>query len=582
MSHPSRKFFLVMLAIFALAMSLSLTACSDDDPVTPPVDGEDPPVEDTEGPILVATNPDSESTNLNVDRTLYGYFSEPLDPDSLEGNITLSTGTITDLVLFDGTEVEIHHEDWNPGDQVTLTFAVGLTDTLGNHLAEEISARFWVDTDDVSVLETTPVDEAVDVLRNAPVAIKFNHRMVVASLESGITASIPGKGDLTFTIDDMDHNVYNLVFDDMIQEDTHVTITVGTDCESWNDGNLLEDYIFSYDTGTDLDETAPELVGFIPASGMEIGTNTSTLQIEFNEPIGDEDIEVIRIDLLTILALELTDFQGSWNASKTIMTFALATPLAPGTEMTLQLGDFSDQFGNVNNSHPTWNVTVAGTADHFPVNEEFVFVYENHEDDNEGHVYDFEEKVHCEWGTGDSFRRKMYDDDLEAWNEWDNLVRTDSAIMWEGMREFDDGEDEDLVFNTPVQILNRPTVPASWNGDVEVTTDGGVLDVSYTVAVLQEVSDYPYHNSPGKANSLLKFKMSGGAKPSSMIVFWPNCRIVAQEIEVRQGETFLFTETDTMVYCPGFGLIKEMGHEYEHEEGGEYHTTSDLNNLEYF
>lgn len=581
MSHPSRKLFLVMLAIFALAMSLSLTACSDDDDPTVPGGGGETPEGDTTAPVLITSDPDPESTNLEVNRTISAFFSEPLDFDSLAGNITLSTGTITDLVLVGGNEVEIRHEDWNPGDMVTATFAVGISDTSGNNMAEEVSYRYWVDSDDVLVLETTPADEAVDVLRNAPVSIKFNKQMSVASLATGISATIPGKGALTFTIDSQGNNVYNVVFDDTIPEDTHVMIVVSTDCQSWNDGVLTEEYSFSYDTGADLDETAPELVGFTPASGTVIDPSTSALQIEFSEPVGDEHLEVIRIDLLTILGMELADMEGSWNVDKTVMTFTLGGPLQAGVEMTLQLGDFSDQAGNVNSSNPTWNVTVAGTADHYPVDDTFVYIFENFVEDSDGDVYDYTEAFHLEWGTGENFRRKEFDFDLEVWNEWENLIRTSSAIQLNGFREFRGGVGEDVVFDNPVQILNHPTVTASWTGSVEVTTGDGVMNVEFDGEVLPDVSDFPTFFGR-KSGLLAGTKFANTAKVVQLDVFWPNCRSVVEEIEGSVSGDLMFTETDTLVYCPGFGLIKEMSLEIQHDDGRESHRISNLYSLELF
>ncbi len=579
MSHSSRKLFLMSLGILVLVFGLSLTACSDSDDPTEPGGGDDTPAGDTTAPLLVSTNPDPESTGVLVDGVISAFFSEPLDPDSLDGNITLSTGTITDLVLVGGNEVEIRHEDWNEGDQVTVTFATGLADTAGNNFAEAVSYRYWVETSTVMVLETTPENGATDVLRNAPVHIKFSHEMRISSLETGITVSIPGKGDLTFSVEGTGNNTYAIIFDDTIPEDTHVMFTLSTTCETWDDEFLAEEYTFAYDTGADLDETPPEILSFDPAVGSEISPASNTLQITFSEPINGDGLEFLSGDLLTLLAMELADVYGGMNPERTVLTITFASPLPTGIEMSLDFGDFTDQSGNTNNSHPLWNVTVSGDADHYPVNEMLVYEFSILEHDGEGNYHDDLEFNHHQWVDSSNFRNRRFDQDLEVWNEWDSMIRTSNSVELTGFREMHDGVGEDVAFDNPVKILNHPTVTASWDGSVQVVTGEGTMDVDFAVEVLPEVADFPVvFDAKGGFMSNLRLPDLGSKTQPEM--FWPNCRSVVQRIEGSVGGELMFTETDTMVYCPGFGLVKEMGHDVRlEEEEEESFSTKDLTGL---
>ncbi len=570
MNFFSRRLFLMSLAILMLALSLSLTACSDSDDPVDPGSGQTP-AGDTTAPLLLTSRPNPELTELDPGQTISAFFSEVLDPSSLDGNITMSTGTISDLVLVDGSIVQISHDDWNAGEQVLVTFATGLADTSGNHLAEEVTFRYWVESDVVRVLETTPADGSTDVLCNAPVPIKFSHQMLASSLETGITATIPGKGDLDFTISRMQNNVYQVIFDDTLPEDTHVMFTVGTTCETWNGEFLAEEYSFSFDTGVDLDETSPEIVSFVPASGSEISTASNTLQITFNEPVGPENFDIIGSDLLTLLAIELSGSFGIWNADQTVITFVFKAPIAAGVEMTLNFGDFQDLQGNVNSSRPTWNVTVAGTPDHFPVDERIVHIFSLFENDGHGNFIKDGEYRHNLWMDSSRFRHRTFDFDLSVWNEWDNIVRTNNGIEWDGFRELVGGVGEDVLFDHTVKILNHPTVTASWDGSVEVSTPGGTLDVVYDLEVLPDVSDYPAILG-GKGDFMANFQFAGSAAKPGLELFWPNCRSVVQHLEASMEGELSFTETDTLIYCPGFGLIMEMTHHVEADGGDETHS----------
>ncbi len=582
MSLSNRKFFLVMLAIMSLVLSLGLTACSDDDsPGDPAGGGGDTPDVDTTAPVLLNSDPSPEVADMATDQIISAYFSEPLDPASLEGNITISTGTLTDLVLVGGTEVEIRHEDWNEGDHVVVNFGVGLADTSGNHLAQEASFRYWVETDSIMILETTPEDGATDALRNTPITLKFNKAMISNTLEKGITVEIPGKAELLFSVESAGNQTYNIILEDTVPEDTHVMITVGTDCESW-DGNLEEEYSFSYDTGSDLDSTPPELLGFIPASGSEISMSTNTLQIMFSEPVADTRLEIVRIDLVTILALELAEVSGSWNPDKTIMTFTFATPLAPGLEMTMQLDDFHDAAGNINDSHPTWTATVSGTADYYPVSELFAYTFFTHEEDDQGEWHEFQETYSFDLGAGDDFRRKRYDGELGVWNEWDNMSKTSTGILLDGFRELRGGVGEDVTFSNPVKILNRPTVAASWTGNVDVTSGEDVLNVVFSAEVLPDLVDYPVFMGGPKAANLLGREFSNLEKSEAGFeVFWSNCRSVVQNVNASMDGDPFFTETDTLIYCPGFGLIKETLLEEQYMEDETMYSVTNLLFMEF-
>ncbi len=123
-----------------LVLPLLMVGCSSNSPVTViPVEDD----EDQTAPFLVNTAPEAGTTGLSINQVIIATFSEPLDQASLTGNITISPGTVTDLIMA-GNEVQILHNPFNYDDEITITFTIGLTDTAGNHLTAQVVNQYVV------------------------------------------------------------------------------------------------------------------------------------------------------------------------------------------------------------------------------------------------------------------------------------------------------------------------------------------------------------------------------------------------------------------------------------------------------
>ena len=74
-----------------LAVAVWFAACSDDDSPTDPGGGEP----DTTPPEVVSTEPSNSETNVSVDDSVFVVFSEAMDPDSADGQVSLSPGALS-------------------------------------------------------------------------------------------------------------------------------------------------------------------------------------------------------------------------------------------------------------------------------------------------------------------------------------------------------------------------------------------------------------------------------------------------------------------------------------------------------
>lgn len=572
------RFFLLAMMLMVLGLSLNACSDSDDDPVTPPPGGGDGDT-DTLAPVLVTTNPSPGNTGLTPNETLIAIFSEPLDVATLNGNITISPGTVTDLILT-GNEVQIVHNPFNAGDAITITFAVGLADTSGNHLAQEVQHQYWVETDEVLVVGHTPADGSTDVLRNLPFTVRFNQIMDEDSFVTGIIASTPDKAVLAYSVGNRTNANYTLDFDEELPEDTEVTITIGTTCASVSGETLETAVVFSFQTGLDIDETPPALLSIEPHSGSVVSGDNLSLVFTFDEPIANGRIQALKADINLMLGTIFPGASETWNEDDTVFTLVMSPNLQPGVTLSLQLDDFADNQGNINESHPTWTATISGTADHYPVEEllEYQFEYQESGGDRTEGYYDM--YFRNVWTDADHFRHERLDNETELWNEWDNMIRTSSAIELNGFREIEEGTPGDVTFNHPVQFLNHPTVTASWSDNIVVTTSNGSMDVSFSAEVLPGETEVPF-NMGGSKMGMQSSIFSGGSKGTEPSIVFSNCRTVINNIEGTIDGNPAFTSIDTLVYCPGFGLVRENVFETHTDDKSERYSTSEVINVDF-
>jgi hypothetical protein len=496
-----------------------------------------------------------------------------MDTASAAGQVTLSPGTITSLTWTDEDHtLQVHHDTWDPGVEVTVTVGTGLKDVAGNALEAAHEASFRIYIDQVLAVNNYPDDGAQDVLLNGLVNVQFNREMDEASLLTGIVIIVPGKGLVPFTVEFMGNSTYALNRESDFPTNTEVTVIVGTGCTtaSWLGSEpLAQEFTFGFTTGSEADTTPPRIISITPDSGETISAYTSNVRIVFDEPIHQETMEFLQVNFQLWFAVAIGETDPTFNADNTVLTIVLVTPLTTGTPLMFQFGDFQDASGNVNDTHPVWEVTVAGTPDHFPVNDEFLFGYYIEWEDNDpmcakGSGY-FTEWQLFEWEDGNDFRR-YETEDFGTLDEWDYMTKTGSATMFRGIRELEEGTPVDLMFDAPIKWLNHPTVTANWSGTAHFTSGEETATVDYSVTVLDGTTDIPYGDLSKSVGA-----WAGVNKAEGFELFWSDCRTVVLNHDVNFGAQLMETGRDTFYYSPGFGLVKFGSWTEEfHDEPREY------------
>ena len=95
-----------------LLLPLLVVACSDDDGDGPA--GPTTPT-DTVAPVVVSIDPGPDDVGIGLQQSIVVTFSEVMDPDTVDGQVVLSSGTVTSTVWNDASTLEIDHEGWTEG-----------------------------------------------------------------------------------------------------------------------------------------------------------------------------------------------------------------------------------------------------------------------------------------------------------------------------------------------------------------------------------------------------------------------------------------------------------------------------------
>ncbi len=534
-----------------LAAMLVLVSCSDDDPASPPAD-------DTTAPLVVGVAPSQGHVDVDLDADVTITFSEDMDPTSAPGQVTFSHGTVSDTEWSDARHLVVEHTAWPAGTEITVTVGTGVTDAAGNGLAQAFTWSFWTWTDEVLLQATSPDDDDTGVPINTQIWLQFSEPMNGATLPGAITVTSADKAVLSYTLNGSANDTeWTLTMDEDLPATTLITVAVTTAAQSGGGAPLAAAASFSFTTGAGADLTPPHLLSVDPASGTPIATDVAVVRLTFDEPILDTSLEPSLISGQFLYSLADQDNPGVWTENQTVFTIGLRTPLVPGAIFRVEFPSFADVHGNVNDDGFTWQVTVAGTAQHYPVRDGWVQYYagtfEETGDNPMSGVVEAITKIEVKtggefWNWYHETYLRSVDKSLPDFVEYDRLQTTTSAILMLGFHELRDDVAVDSVFDPAVEWLRLPVATGTWSGTSTLTQGAETLDVDFTGTVL-----------PGT------FAVTIPGVRDLMSQVWLGCRKVVLSHEVGDGITVFNAGTDTLWYAPGVGLVRE--HNFEEEEG---------------
>jgi hypothetical protein len=554
---PERITRLMLIALLSAGL---LAGCSDDDsdgPVDP--GGED----DTTAPVVLSFDPTSGETGVSVDEPVVITFSEPMDPASADGEITLSTGAVTGLIWTDDRTASIDHADWTEGAEVTVTVGTGIADTAGNPLETSRSVTFYAASTDLIFLDSDPDDGAVDVNRSTVIALLFSAEMNLATFGDAVALTDEAQADLAFELHQGQGSMVIVDPDDDLPADETISLTIDQTVQDFAGRRLDGPVSVSFTTGQDVDTTAPTIVGFEPASGEEIDPGTTYIRITFSEGVDPDSITPRRISAAFSALVENQETGPAWSADYTELTVPLPAPLPAGLPMEVAFADYRDLAGNEQSATTTWTGTVAGTADYYPLEDGLQFEYDEYsawgDVGNDTPVGEASYRTYLQYDAMGSgvYHRTWYDETYTSPDDWEIMQKSASALEYLGFGEVDGDETFEIVFDEPLTFVTLPPA-GTWSGQADATVpDEGTMTLTGDGAFVSE-SDLPW--LPG-----------GEGHPE---LFWKDVRLVVIEHTIAAGTDLIESGVDSVWLAPTVGIVRfgaynvdEMSGEWDYDAG---------------
>jgi len=549
---------ILLSLLFLLASFPFLTSSScESDPT-------EPGGNDTDAPLVVQVTPAQDGTDVAVDAAVTITFNEAMAAGSAAGNVSMSAGAVTATSWTDNKTLQVTHGDWPAGTQVTVTAGTGLTDAAGNGLASAFAWSFWTATDALILQNHLPTNSATEVPINSTVWLQFSRDMNHASLSSAVTVTSPDKATHTFTVAGMG-NEATMTFDADLPADKLITVAISVAAQAHDGTPLAAATSFSFTTGSTADDTPPQLLSIEPVDGSVIPTSAEFVRLTFDEAIDDDSLTPTFVSGQFMLSLTATEGVGVWTENYTVITIGLDTPLIPGSIFRVVFESYADVYGNVNTTGFTWEVTVAGTAVEFPLENAWLMVYEGTwwvggvDIGSPYHlITKYEEKTNDEWWRWDISAMESGPKAEFDFTNYDRLKLTSTGIQFLGFHKGNEPpeEDFDLAFNPAVELLRLPLTTGGWSGVSlfdPAPPAGQANRVEYEIAVLEGTVD------------VLGPEFGDKDTPVETRLVWPDCRRVIMQYDLTDGETTYEANRDSMWISPGMGIVRKWTENVEGE-----------------
>lgn len=330
------------LLVSMVGLSCLLLACSDSSDPVGPGDGGDG---DTTAPVVVSITPADNSTGVALDATVTVTFSEDMGPSSHAGQVSLSSGTITNLVWTTARVLTITHDGWAEGAAVTVTLGTGLSDTAGNNLASAYTTTFYTLATELVFLASDPGHGAIDVNRSTRIQLLFSERMNEQSVAAHLTLQDAAQTDLPHALESGDGDWLIVDPTDPLPASTAINLTIAAGATDIDGRELSAPVAISFTTSDEIDTTPPTIVSIVPASGSTIPTSTSTIVITFSEPMDTDSLAPTEMGAEFWALISAHGAEPTWSQNNSVLTVSLPAPLPAGVPLWSVFAGYRDANG---------------------------------------------------------------------------------------------------------------------------------------------------------------------------------------------------------------------------------------------
>lgn len=347
-----KTWLLLPLAILALA------GCDDRQGIT------SPPI--TTVPTVSSTNPLNAATDIPFNRQITATFSEEMDSSTITtATFTLMQGTsfVSGTVTYTGTIAAfVPSGNLAPNTLYTATITTMAKSLMGRGLAVNYVWSFTTGIAPAitppSVSLTDPINAATGIPINQKIAVTYSVAMDAATITSSTftlrQGTIPVPGFVSYSgITGIFAPTSNL------SPNTAYSVTITTGSKDLAGNALVNNYVWSFTTGSSAIVTAPIVSSTDPinaASGIPINQKIAAT---FSNTMDATTITTSTFNL----AQGTTSVSGFVSYSGATAIFAPASNLAPNTEYTVTITTGAKNLaGNAIANNYIWNFTTGAAA----------------------------------------------------------------------------------------------------------------------------------------------------------------------------------------------------------------------------
>jgi len=322
---------------------------------------------DTTAPRVSATVPRNGAVNVARGGNLSATFTEAMNPLTISNaTFTLSQGLtpVLGTVSYAGVTATFNPlVNLTASTQYTATITTGAADTTGNTLANNFVWTFttgtFVDVTRPTVSSTVPADGAIGVPLGRDLSATFSE--AINPLTINTTSFTLTNGD-TPVLGNVTYAGVTATFDPFfnLAASSEYTATITTVVRDLAGNAIAEDYVWTFTTGTAVDNLAPTVTSTIPTNGSTGVALGGNLLATFSEPMSTLSINAATFTLEN----GATPVLGTVSYVGVTATFNPVVSLTPNTEYTATITTGAmDLAGNELVEDFVWTFTTGNTAD---------------------------------------------------------------------------------------------------------------------------------------------------------------------------------------------------------------------------
>ena len=319
---------------------------------------------DINAPMISFTNPENGDTNVAINSKITATFNEIIDSNTLEFNLKQGGELVTGIVSYlDKTAMFTPDSNLASNLEYVATITNQVKDLNGNALANNYVWSFTtgvnIDNSAPSVRTVSPVNATTNIALNTSLSVEFSEALDQSTvnnntfiLEQGstlISGTVTYSGRIaTF------HPTSNLA------TNSSYKATVTNQVKDLVGNALANNYVWSFSTGANVDNTLPSVELVSPVNGSTNVAINSSLSVDFSEELDQSTVNSNSF----ILQQGTTLIPGTVTYSDRTATLHPTTSLVSNSSykatITTQVNDL---VGNALASNYVWSFTTSETLD---------------------------------------------------------------------------------------------------------------------------------------------------------------------------------------------------------------------------